>query len=167
MIGVLFVFVVSLIGGLLAMIGVPNFMEMDFVTWLLALFGEDYIFYIPLGENALLITEYLLWAVVAVVGLVFAVLAAKVAAKKMNRTLETQRAKKLTSWSCIFYALLVIPAVFVLRSIVIVGEGSIGDFWILFLFATLDAIAFVGVAGALNRAAERADKEALDEANAA
>lgn len=149
MIGVLCVLVGSLVGGLLAMVGVPNFMEMDFVAWLSNLFGGS-----------------ILWAVAIVVGLVLVSPLVVLGAKKMARTMETAAAKKLTSLACVCYGLLVIPAVFLLRSIVIVGEGSISTFWVLFLVATLDAFVFVKVAGSLNGKAEALDREALDEVNA-
>ncbi|MBQ9973758.1 MAG: hypothetical protein IJP02_02240 [Oscillospiraceae bacterium] len=148
MIGVLFMFVLSLIGALLAMAGVPNFLEMDFVAWLTNLFG---------GE--------IIWPIAMVVGLVLVVPLVVLGAKKLTPTLETAVAKKRTSLSCVCYGLLVIPAVFLVRSIVIVGVGSISAFWVLFLFAALDAYVLTAVAKALVRSADRADREALDAAN--
>lgn len=156
MIGLIIVFLVSLVGALLAMVGMPNFLEMDFVAWLSNLFGIE-----EMGT-----LEMILWPAVVGVALVLAVMAALVSAKNLNRSMETEKAKKLTTVSCLLYALLVIPCAFLVKSLIIVGTGSITAFWILFLFATLDAIVFVGVSGRLNAKAEKIDREALDAANA-
>ena len=108
----------------------------------------------------------IIWLIAMVAGLVVTEFLSVLSAKRLNRTMEVQIAKRYTSVACACYGLLVIPAVFLLRSIMIAGEGPIGDLWILFLIATLDAFVYVGVAGFLNRSAENADRRALNEDNA-
>lgn len=149
MIGLIFMLLVSVVGLVLP------FVKFDFFAWVTNLFELD-----TIGT-----VELIIWIVGIVVAVVLAVFAVVAVAKAAARSMETAQAKKLAVTACVLYGLLVLPAVLLVKSLIIVGTGSIGNFWILFLFATLDAVVFVTRAGALNRKAEVLDREALDEAN--
>ena len=150
MIGLIFMLLVSVVG-----LALP-FIKFDFFAWVTNLFDLDKI----------ATFELILWIAGIVVAAVLVTIRVVLAAKAAARSMETAQAKKMTVVACVLYGLLLLPAVLLVKSLMIVGTGSIGNFWILFLFATLDAIVFVSTAGKLNAKAEVIDREALDEANA-
>ena len=150
MIGLIFMLLVSVVG-----LALP-FIKFDFFAWVTNLFDLDKI----------ATFELILWIAGIVVAAVLITISVVLAAKAAARSMETAQAKKMAVVACVLYGLLLLPAVLLVKSLMIVGTGSIGNFWILFLFATLDAIVFVSTAGKLNAKAEVIDREALDEANA-
>ena len=150
MIGLILMLLVSVVGLVLP------FVKFDFFAWVTSLFELD-----KIGT-----VELIIWIVGIVLAAALVAVSVVAAAKAAARSMETAQAKKMSRTACVLYGLLLLPVVLLIKSLMIVGTGSIGNFWILFLFATLDAVVFVMTAGKLNAKAEVIDREALDEANA-